>query len=279
MTLYSEQAHAKINLALHVRHRRDDGYHELDTLFAFVNGGDNLSASLSDELSLRIMGDFAGQLSDGPDNLVLRAAELLRRSYGMTKGAELILEKRLPVASGIGGGSADAAATLRLLNRLWGINAGEVELEKLAAELGADVPACIRSRTCRGRGTGTILSEIPLGRLAGRAILLVNPMIMISTAEIFKKWGGQDGGPLTGMEALDMALSNRNDLQDIALPLHREIGDILRLLENGGADIARMSGSGATCFAIYEGEDLAVVASKKLKQLFPGYWTMLGKFR
>lgn len=279
MTLYSEQAHAKINLALHVRHRRDDGYHELDTLFAFVNGGDNLSASLSDELSLRIMGDFAGQLSDGPDNLVLRAAELLRRSYGMAKGAELILEKRLPVASGIGGGSADAAATLRLLNRLWGINAGEVELEKLAAELGADVPACIRSRTCRGQGTGTILSEISLGRLASRAILLVNPMIMISTAEIFKKWGGQDGGPLTGMEALDMALSNRNDLQDIALPLHREIGDILRLLENGGADIARMSGSGATCFAIYEGEDLAVVANKKLKQLFPGYWTMLGKFR
>ena len=175
-----ETAFAKINLALHVRRRRDDGYHELETLFAFVDDGDRITAEPADEISLSISGRFGAGLSD-TDNLVVRAAERIKGHFGVRQGAAIGLEKRLPVASGIGGGSADAAATARLLNRLWRIGADYGELERLLAPLGADVPACVRSKTVYGEGVGAELSQVSDEDITGRAVLMVNPLKPVST--------------------------------------------------------------------------------------------------
>ena len=156
-----ETAYAKINLALHVRRRRDDGYHDIETLFAFAQHGDQLQASLSDTLGLTIDGPFASGLSADDDNLVMQAAIRLRAHFSITSGASIRLTKNLPIASGIGGGSADAAAAARLLNRLWDIQASEQELADILAPLGADIPACVFSRTSFGSGTGTALELRP----------------------------------------------------------------------------------------------------------------------
>ncbi|HEY0270620.1 MAG TPA: 4-(cytidine 5'-diphospho)-2-C-methyl-D-erythritol kinase, partial [Sphingomonas sp.] len=155
-----ETAYAKINLALHVRRRRADGYHDIETLFAFCADGDRLSAAPAGDLRLEIEGPFAAGLSAGADNLVLRAAEALREAAGVTAGARLVLDKRLPVASGIGGGSADAAAALRLLARLWRVDLPDADMHAIAAALGADVPACLVSRACRGDGRGDALAML-----------------------------------------------------------------------------------------------------------------------
>ncbi len=149
-----ERAFAKVNLALHVRAREPDGYHRIETIFAFADDGDRLSVAPADSLSLGLAGPFAAPLAGEGDNLVIRAAEALRQRFGIRQGAALLLDKRLPVASGIGGGSADAAAALRLLDRFWGLDAGEPVLRDLAAGLGADVPACVASVTVRGEGRG-----------------------------------------------------------------------------------------------------------------------------
>ena len=142
-----ETAYAKLNLALHVRARERDGFHRIETIFAFCEDGDSLAVADGDELSLQVSGPFSGMLTAGEDNLVLRAARALRQRFGVGRGAALRLEKLLPVASGLGGGSADAAAALRLLSRWWQVEAGEADLLELAAPLGADVPACLASRT------------------------------------------------------------------------------------------------------------------------------------
>ncbi|WP_084607641.1 4-(cytidine 5'-diphospho)-2-C-methyl-D-erythritol kinase [Sphingomonas jaspsi] len=243
----SEPALAKLNLALHVRRRRADGYHDLETLFAFCTDGDMLHVETSERLGMAIEGPFAPGLSAGSDNLVWRAAELLAQAADVEARAAITLDKRLPIASGIGGGSADAAAALRLLTRFWKIDPGHAAA--VAPRLGADVPACLLSMTTRGTGVGEQLEVIDVGSLSGTAVLLVNPRIPLSTPQVFAVWDGMDRGPLADWR------EGRNDLQQPAISLVPEIGEVLQWLEEQpGAAIARMSGSGATCFALFDSE-------------------------
>ncbi|HYJ83888.1 MAG TPA: 4-(cytidine 5'-diphospho)-2-C-methyl-D-erythritol kinase [Allosphingosinicella sp.] len=232
-----EIAYAKVNLELRVRGLRRDGYHEIDTLFAFAEDGDRLSVAQGEGLSLRVTGDFAGRLNDPEDNLVLRAARLLG---GEGRGAALTLDKRLPVAAGIGGGSADAAAALRLLDRWWDLGLGQAELLALAGRLGADVPACLRSQTVRGTSRGDRLEPARTPH-SGKPLLLVNPGVPVATADVFRRWRGLE--------------SDGNDLEPPAREIAPEIGEVLEALRAAdGAGFVGMSGSGATCFAIFDSE-------------------------
>jgi 4-diphosphocytidyl-2-C-methyl-D-erythritol kinase len=267
----TETAYAKINLALHVRRRRDDGYHDIETLFAFAQHGDQLQASLSDTLSLAIDGPFASGLSADDDNLVMQTANRLRAHFSITDGASIRLTKNLPIASGIGGGSADAAAAARLLNRLWDIQASEQELADILAPLGADIPACVFSRTSFGSGTGTALELRDDSNVPARHLLLVNPLQSVSTGAIFKAWDGKDKGPVARRDIWHAALSGRNDLEPIAAAICPAISDILDVLARANPAMVRMSGSGATCFALFnEAKDL----EKARAHLDPRWWSM-----
>jgi 4-diphosphocytidyl-2-C-methyl-D-erythritol kinase len=268
----SEIAYAKINLALHVRRRRDDGYHELETLFAFADRGDVLTAEPASELTLDITGPFALGLSAADDNLVLRAANALQKPG---QGARLVLTKNLPIASGIGGGSADAAAALRLLARLWN---SDHDLMPIAAALGADVPACLGSVTALGIGTGAELSEIS-NILAGTPMLLLNPGIPLATGPVFMGWSGFDHGPLPHGTVHDIALYGRNDLEASAMDLVPEIAMAVELLRASGAYVARMSGSGATCFGLYHDAASRDVARAEISRKQPDWWQMPGSLR
>ncbi|MES2120976.1 MAG: 4-(cytidine 5'-diphospho)-2-C-methyl-D-erythritol kinase [Pseudomonadota bacterium] len=241
-----EIAPAKLNLALHVRGRLPDGRHAIETIFAFCTDGDRLSALEADELSLEVGGPFANEL-DG-DNLVMRAAEALREAAGVAKGAAMTLDKRLPVASGIGGGSADAAAALRLLTSLW--RTDPKHAEKVAPKLGSDVPACLLSLSMRGEGAGDALSPVDLSELSGTPVLLVNPRVPLATGEVFAGWDGVDRGPLGDWR------EGRNDLEAPAKALVPQIESALAWLgTRPGANFVRMSGSGATCFALFGSEE------------------------
>ncbi|HET9428989.1 MAG TPA: 4-(cytidine 5'-diphospho)-2-C-methyl-D-erythritol kinase [Allosphingosinicella sp.] len=252
-----EIAYAKINLALHVRERLPDGYHRIETIFAFCEDGDILTAEPSEELSLEIVGPFAADLGDAADNLVLRAA----RAVGAT--AALRLDKRLPVAAGIGGGSADAAAALRLL--------GRGDAAEIAAALGADVPACLGSRTMRGEGRGDQLEAIELPEIEGRPILLINPRRPLSTPAVFAGWDGVDRG------ALEDWRDGRNDLEEPALRLVPEIGLVLEALAT--ADIARMSGSGATCFGLFSTDPARDELAARVASDYPDWWIFRSRLR
>ena len=266
-----EIARAKVNLALHVRGREPDGYHRIETLFAFCEDGDRLHAEPAEELSLRIVGPFAAALAQEGDNLVLRAARLLAARSGVPAEAALTLHKNLPIASGIGGGSADAAAALRLLDRLWGLGLSEADLLPLAAELGADVPACLVSRTARGEGRGDALTEVHVPGLAGAPVLLVNPRVEVSTAEVFRRWSGTDGGPLP-----PDPFEGRNDLEAAARQVAPGVAEVLEALAD--AKVARMSGSGATCFAVYDEAADRDCAAARIAAAHPGWWTLVSRF-
>jgi 4-diphosphocytidyl-2-C-methyl-D-erythritol kinase len=246
-----EIAAAKINLALHVRGRLPDGRHRLETLFAFCIDGDRLegwhgeTAEKGSGLSLSVKGPFAGAI-DGP-NLVERAWGLLRARVGEASNGytRLVLTKNLPVASGIGGGSADAAAALRLLTSLW--RCDPAHASQIAPELGADVPACLLSLTARGEGAGDELQPLSSSGVAGTPILLVNPRLPLSTAEVFGRWDGVDRGAL-GADWRE----GRNDLEAPARLLVPQIGEVLEWLgKRPDVTLARMSGSGGTCFGLF----------------------------
>jgi 4-diphosphocytidyl-2-C-methyl-D-erythritol kinase len=280
VTTYTETAYAKINLALHVRRRRADGYHELETLFAFAKDGDVLSAESSDAMSLSISGPFAAGLSASNDNLVLRAATGLRDAFGLCAGAALHLDKRLPVASGIGGGSADAAAALRLLARLWDVPLDDARVGTLAARLGADVPACVMSQTQRGSGIGDVIETISQASLTGMPLLLVNPGIPLSTAPAFQGWDGIDLGPLADGDPLTAALAGRNDLTSSAIKLVPEIAALLGALsDQPDVILARMSGSGATCFGVFATREARDSARMVLERQFPDLWCLTTALR
>lgn len=248
MTSTGEIAPAKLNLALHVRGRLGDGRHSIETIFAFCVEGDRLVGEISDEISLELAGPFAADLAETSNNLVLRAARALALAAQVSSGAALKLEKRLPVASGIGGGSADAAAALRLLTSMWRIDPKYAQ--EIAPALGSDVPACLLSLPSRGSGTGDRLSPIDLSELSGAPVLLVNPRVPLSTAEVFAAWDGKDRGALREWR------EGRNDLQEPAIMLVPQIGSVLAWLSaQPGADFVRMSGSGATCFALFASEE------------------------
>jgi 4-diphosphocytidyl-2-C-methyl-D-erythritol kinase len=269
-----EAAYAKINLALHVRGLRADGYHGIETIFAFAEHGDLLSVEEGEGVALRVEGPFAEALAGEGDNLVLRAARALGEHCDVDTGAALTLDKRLPVASGIGGGSADAAAVLRLLNRFWGLELDREALAELGRGLGADVAPCISSRTAIGRGKGDEL--VPAEHLveSGTPLLLVNPRVPVSTAEIFRRWDGEDKGPLPA----DWR-QGRNDLEGPAIALVPEIAEVLAALHSAGGGAARMSGSGATCFALFETEAYRDAAEARLAAAHPGWWTLATRIR
>jgi 4-diphosphocytidyl-2-C-methyl-D-erythritol kinase len=275
--IFTETAYAKINLALHVRARRADGYHEIETLFAFCEDGDLVSAVASDQLSLTITGPFAAGLSAGDDNLVLKAAEALRSAYGVSAGAAITLDKRLPIAAGIGGGSADAAAALHLLTRLWDLSDDLDRLIDIARPLGADVPACVVSQTMRGEGVGDELTLMDSGALKGVPVLLVNPRVACPTGPVFAGWSGEDDGPLSGDTPLAIALESYNGLEESAMALVDEIADVrLALGECEGLMLARMSGSGATCFGLFETE---AARNAALAEMSPDWWTLGTRLR
>lgn len=270
----AETAHAKVNLALHVRARRADGYHEIESLFAFCADGDALTARPREDgaLTLAIEGPFADDLGAGADNLVLRAARALRQASGTRLGADLVLDKRLPVAAGIGGGSADAAAALRLLVRLWGVRPMEIGFPAVAASLGADVPACLGARTVFGAGAGERLGTVDLD-LAGMPVLLVNPLVPCPTGPVFRGWDGIDRGPL---DPLDWR-RGRNDLTAPAIALVPEIDDVLAVLKAQLPELARMSGSGATCFGLFATAPAAAAAARALRAKHPAWWVRATK--
>ena len=248
--MLSEAAPAKVNLFLHVLGRRADGYHMLDSLAVFPGPADVVRATASDVLTLDIVGPFASALPPSSDNLVLRAA----RALGQGRGARLVLEKNLPVASGIGGGSADAAAALRVLGRLWQMSPGA----SLAAGLGADVPVCLRSTPTRMGGVGDILGAAPAFPPA--ALLLVNPGVAVSTAEVFRRRAGPDRVaaqlPVSWPTVADMAydpcvLAQRPRTGgDRSVPA--DFGRVGLAARTAGCLLARMSGSGATCFGLFQ---------------------------
>lgn len=250
-------APAKVNLFLHVTGRRGDGYHLLDSLAVFPGAADVLTVEPADTLSLAIHGPHGATLDAGRGNLVLRAAQALATAAGVPAGAALTLDKRLPVASGIGGGSADAAATIRLLSRLWDVALPPEALDALAQPLGADVPVCVRSEPARMRGIGGQLSAAP--GMPAFAMVLVNPGAAVSTPEVFRARSAPfspearlpDGWPDASAMARQLA-TLANDLEPAALALCPVIADVLAWLRaQPGCLLARMSGSGATCFGLF----------------------------
>ena len=267
----TETAYAKINLALHVRRRREDGYHDLETLFAFVDAGDRLTARSATRDELRVVGEFADQLADPFGNIVAQALSTLPRPDGLA----ITLEKNLPVAAGLGGGSADAGAVFRMVREAHGL---PEDWRQRAARLGADVPACVESVACIGRGTGTELEPVE-NDLAGTAVLLVNPRVPLATGPVFAAWDGIDRGPLPAGPASMIARDGRNDLEASAMALCPAIAAVLAALHETGADVVRMSGSGATCFALYRRHDVMRNAAEMLAFTERGWWQLQGSLR
>lgn len=263
-----ERAPAKINLALHVRARRLDGYHELETIFVFAQDGDEVRVAPGAQ-ALTITGPFAAGLDAGPDNLVNRAQAAFCDAFGVPVAHAITLDKRLPVASGIGGGSADAAATLRALARLNGVSRNDPRLFAVAAALGSDVPACLLGTASFGRGRGESLTSIPsLGHVPA---LLVNPGVGVSTAAVFKAWDGVDRGAIDP----DCVMACRNDLQPPAERLAPVIGEVLgALAAQPGTNLVRMSGSGATCFALFETRAARDAADTAIASGHPDWWRL-----
>lgn len=280
------RAPAKINLTLRVVGRRDDGYHELESLVAFAGVGDALSLSPGPADALTIAGPFGRALTPTPDNLVLRAVRLLREEVPALRSGQFHLVKRLPVASGIGGGSADAAAALRLLARLNGIAAEDPVLYRTAARIGADVPVCLAAQARIMSGIGERLG--PALRLPRLFAVLVNPGVPVETVAVFRALGlanGQNheaGGALpmppvaglTDATALVGALAaSGNDLQRPALALEPVIDTVLETIAMlPGCRLARMSGSGATCFGVFDDCGASASAAKALARDRPGWW-------
>ncbi|MBO9697487.1 MAG: 4-(cytidine 5'-diphospho)-2-C-methyl-D-erythritol kinase [Sphingopyxis sp.] len=282
MTAFRETGWAKINLALHVRRRRADGYHEIETLFAFVDGGDAIAAGLADTDTLTIDGEFGEGLSPGSDNLVMKVLTLLRDRYGADRVPSLAvtLTKALPVAAGIGGGSADAAAMARLIRAHFLPEIGDTTLARLVSPLGADIAACVASEACLGVGVGEELSAVPGLQLGGTPVLLVNPRQPVTTGPVFAAWDGIDRGPLfTGADLRAQLLGARNDLQRPAVAQCPAIADILLELGALRPWLTRMSGSGATCFALFDAAAGRDAAAAALADRHPDWWLMAGALR
>jgi 4-diphosphocytidyl-2-C-methyl-D-erythritol kinase len=268
----SQAAPAKVNLYLHLRGRRADGYHNLDSLVVFPAIADRLSVAPGSGLSLEIDGPFGAGLTAEPGNLVLRAARALAGAHGLRPDAALRLEKHLPVASGIGGGSSDAAAALRLLSRLWGVAIPD----GLALTLGADVPVCLTAPQPRCMaGIGEQLAPAPA--MPEFWMVLANPQVAVATGAVFEAVEqrenppGPPPPPLTGFAALTGWLAHqRNDLQPAAVSACPAIAEVLAALDD--APLARMSGSGATCFALHGGEAGAMAQADRLRRARPGWW-------
>jgi 4-diphosphocytidyl-2-C-methyl-D-erythritol kinase len=278
------RAPAKLNLYLHVVGKRPDGYHLLDSLVAFANIADRVAVAAASHLSLALVGPFGSALvANDQNNLVWRAAEALARHLGREPDVALTLEKNLPVASGIGGGSSDAAATLQALTDLWQVKVEQSALANIAASLGADVPVCLAARPSWLGGIGERVEPAPA--LPQAALILVNPGIALPTVTVFKSRRGPFSAPARFSEApadaraLAALLAERsNDLTAAAIDQVPVIAPVLqRLAAADGALLARMSGSGATCFALFATEREAEAAAAKLRGQEPRWWVAAGR--
>ena len=267
-------AAAKINLFLHVGEKRADGFHALESLVVFADAGDALSFAPSHDLSLRLDGPFAGELGLDDNNLVLRAA----RALNAGRGAAIALTKNLPVASGIGGGSADAAAALRGLAKLWELDLSSAALMTIAETLGSDVPVCMASKSAWMEGRG---ERVTPTRVPATAMVLVNPKVAVPTGQVFAGLKTRRGvgtvdhaARLSDRNSLIAFLkTTTNDLQAPALAIAPTIGEVLgELSRMPGALLWRMSGSGATCFALFEDDGAAQMAAIALAHSHPGWW-------
>ena len=277
--MVSERAPAKINLFLHVGERRADGFHPLQSLAVFTEMGDVLSIEAAPELSLTVDGPFARGLAGEADNLVLRAARALKNEKTGGLGGKLTLTKNLPVASGVGGGSADAAAALRSLAGLWRLDLDEKAIGDIAGEIGSDVPVCVSSKPSFMEGRGEILT--PVASLPRLPLLLVNPGVAVSTKDVFAALGERRGADIALprgrfgdlADLLRFLETTGNDLEAPALGLQPVIGEVLKALKSlPGALFTRMSGSGATCFALMADDDGCRRAATLLKQRQPDWW-------
>ena len=280
------QARAKVNLSLRVTGRRPDGYHELDGLTAFADAGDMVTVQDADQLQLEIVGPYAGALTQPPaptepgrENLVLRAARMLAEATGRPARAHIVLDKQLPVAGGLGGGSADAAAALHALCALWGVDPGPARLAEIGLRLGADVPVCLHGYAAFVSGIGEWLGPAP--HLPEAYVLLANPGVELATGRVFKALEGQTSGPAARWDAPPRdagALARHltrdgNDLEGPARRLRPEIDAVLSALATRpGCLTARMSGSGATCFGLFAEAASAEAAAAQLAAEQPAWW-------
>lgn len=279
MRQLEEQAPAKVNLDLRITGRRPDGYHELDSLVVFTTWADRLTFTPDRRLTLELSGPFAAALADQTDNLVLRAARRLADHAGCPPHVRIALDKRIPVAAGLGGGSADAAATLRGLSRLWQLGSEVADLLPLALELGADVPVCLRSRPARMRGIGERIEPIELPVLD---LVLANPNLALSTAQVFAGLGGiapasgpDESVPTGRADLLAWLRARGNDLEAPARRLEPVIEEVLAALHaQPGCRLARMSGSGATCFGMFDDQPTAACAAEALRRARPSWWVI-----
>ena len=280
MSRIHETAFAKINLDLRICRRRADGYHDLDSLVVFAESGDQLMFEPANGCHLTIEGPFKDALPNGADNLVMRAAKALAELAGRPPDVRITLDKHLPIASGIGGGSADAAATLRGLTRLWNQPFGLVDLVPLAQTLGADVPVCLGSTAVRMQGIGDRLTPIACS-LADLPMIVVNPNKAVSTPEVFRRLDFFSGN--RSMVTFDHARDDLhthlqesvNDLEKPALDMEPEIDAVLKALRRQpGGSLVRMSGSGASCFALFDDRAACDSAAAKISADHPGWWVL-----
>ena len=291
MSALIEEGRAKVNLTLRVIGRRTDGYHDLESVVAFADCADRLTLEPGSELKLATTGPLAAACGETADNLVLKAARLLAEAVPNLKIGAFALDKVLPVAAGIGGGSADAAAALRLLARLNGLLLDDPRLRQVALATGADVPVCLLSQACDMTGVGEQL--LPL-KLPSMPCVMVNPRVPVATKDVFQALGLRDGelrvGAADVLEApawpeegatiadwVDVLATVPNDLEAPAIRIERMIGDVLQALRAAaGVKLARMSGSGATCFAIFGAPAEAHAGAERIRRDHPGWWVHAG---
>jgi 4-diphosphocytidyl-2-C-methyl-D-erythritol kinase len=289
--MLSEEGRAKVNLSLRVVGRRVDGYHDLESMVAFADCADRLTLAPGPELSLKATGPLAQACGDTSDNLVLKAAMLLAARVPDLKVGAFALDKVLPVAAGIGGGSADAAAALRLLAKLNDLALDDPRLLEVALETGADVPVCLASHACDMTGVGDTLLPLDLPKIP---TVLVNPCVAVATKDVFAALGLRNGELLVGAtdvlrgtdwpepgasleDWVEVLAASSNDLEEPAMRIQPAIGDVIAALSaTNGAWLVRMSGSGATCFAIYENTADAGRAAERIRFDHPGWWVHAG---
>jgi 4-diphosphocytidyl-2-C-methyl-D-erythritol kinase len=286
-----DEGRAKVNLTLRVVGRRTDGFHDLESVVAFADCADRLTLTPGPELSLQMSGPLAQACGETSDNLVLKATRLLAERVPGLKSGSFTLDKILPVAAGIGGGSADAAAALRLLAKLNGLSLDDERLREVAIETGADVPVCLASRACDMTGVGETLTPLSLPIMP---CVMINPCVPVPTKDVFSALGLRNGELLVGVtdvfrgidwpeagasveDWVEVLAASTNDLEAPAMRIQPVIGEVIAALNaTNGAWLARMSGSGATCFAIYENTADSGRAAEKIRRDHPTWWVHAG---
>ena len=276
--MFEEKASAKVNLCLQIVGQKSNGFHLLDSIVGFTEFGDHLSFEKSDKLELTVKGTFSDQIPIDKSNLILRAAELLRTLNNIKTGAHITLTKNLPPSAGLGGGSSDAAAAIRGLSRLWAVNLPEIDD---LMKIGSDLPVCINQKTQHMKGFGEVLKVI--NRFPNLPILLVNPLKKVSTQTVFSMLKNKKNPPLSKYEKLfktkkdwiNWLLLQRNDLMEPAVRVEPVISEVLQLISNQiSVEKVSMSGSGATCFGVFENKHDCDLAMKKVRLEQPDWWSV-----